>query len=144
MQSDKPILILLVDDEPPVIDILSRVGQQLFPEAQFVSVESPQETLELLADESRQQPQLILLDIDLHQSVDGIELIPKISSITKKHVPIVMFSSSVSDSNVQRSYKAGAVAYTQKPEDMEGWRNYVAILKRFWYETSRLPRKSED
>lgn len=144
MQSDTPILILLVDDEPPIIDILSRVGGQIFPEAQFISTDSPREVLQWLGDTSRQQPQLILLDIDLHQSVDGIELIPEIRSLTKSQVPIVMFTVSESKSDVQRSYRAGAVAYTQKPNDMEGWRNYVEILKRFWYDVSKLPGRAED
>ncbi|GAB3687803.1 response regulator [Spirosoma flavus] len=144
MQAETPILILLVDDEPPVIDILSRVGQQIFPEAQFISTESPQETLNWLADKSRQQPQLILLDIDLHQSLNGIELIPQIRSLTNNQVPIVMFTISDSKSDVRRAYEAGAVAYTQKPSNMESWREYVDILKRFWYKTSRLPGLPED
>jgi CheY-like chemotaxis protein len=143
MQQDRSILILVVDDEPPIIDLLQRLGQDIFPQAQFVSTDSPQQTLDYLADTDNKQPQLILLDVDLHNSLNGIDLIPQIRNQLREPAPIVMFSVSDAQPDIERSYEAGAVAYTRKPENLEEWKRYVNVLKTYWYTTSRLPGATE-
>lgn len=139
MQQGSSILILVVDDEPPVIDLLQRLGQDLFPQAHFVSTDSPQQTLDYLDDTDKQQPQLVLLDIDLHQSLNGIELLPQIRTRLQQQAPIIMFTVSESQPDIEQAYAAGAIAYTKKPEDLEGWKHYINVLKSYWYTTSRLP-----
>lgn len=143
MQQDHSINILVVDDEPPVIDLLQRLGQDLFPQARFISTDSPQQTLDYLADSNNQRPQLILLDIDLHQSLNGIDLLPQIRTRLKGQIPIVMFTVSDAQPDIERAYAAGAVAYTKKPDNLEGWKHYINVLKTYWYTTSKLPGHSE-
>ena len=134
-------LILLVDDEPPVIDILKRVGAQVFPEATIRSHSSPQAVLDYLSDQTTQKPHLVLLDIDLHSQTDGIELLPRLRLLLDRKVPIIMFSDSVDPAQVEESYRFGAVAYTRKPATWEAWKTYVSMLKTYWYKTALVPGK---
>lgn len=143
MEQGFSILILVVDDEPPVIDILRRLGQDIFPQARFISTDSPQQTLDYLDDTDEQQPQLILLDIDFHQSLNGIDLLPQIRSRLRQQAPVIMFTMSDAQPDIEQAYAAGAVAYTKKPDDLEGWKHYISVLKAYWYTTSRLPGYSE-
>lgn len=142
MQHDPSLLIMVIDDEPPVIDLLKRVGGQIFPEAEFISTDSPQQTLDYLANEPGKHPQMILLDIDLHHSLNGIELIPSIRKLMKTRVPVIMFTISDAEPDIRDAYNAGAVAYTRKPESLAGWQDYVSVLKEYWYKTNLLPDPS--
>ncbi len=135
------LLVLIVDDEPPVVDILRHVGKKHFPEATFISANSPLETLLYLDDASKPQPNLILLDIDLHSVIDGIELLPQIRALTRKLIPIIMFSTSDAQPTITDAYTRGAAVYTRKPYDLDGWVDYVTILRDYWYRVSLLPSK---
>ncbi|GAB3566549.1 hypothetical protein GCM10027578_15640 [Spirosoma luteolum] len=140
MDQDSP-LVLVVDDEPPIIELLQRVGREHFPEARFISANSPQEALTYLDTPNHELPHLILLDIDLHSSVDGLELLPTIRSKTQGLTPVVMFTMSDKKPDVARAYAAGAVAYTRKPEALKEWVTYVTLLRDYWFRISILPGK---
>lgn len=137
----KPILILLVDDEPPIIDMLQRVGHQHFPQATFISCNTPQETLDYIDDSANPRPQLILLDIDLHAPINGFDLLTQIQQHPHaKGIPVVMFTVSAAEPDISRAYEVGAVAYTQKPDSLTSWVNYVQLLRDYWFSMAILPR----
>lgn len=134
-----PFEILVVDDEPPIFDLLVRVSKTLFPEATFTNTRSAQETLDYLQRASGQLPQLVLLDIDLKQDVDGLGLLPDLQARLKGQIPIIMLSIQGDEQMVQAAYDRGAVAYTRKPEELDGWKNYVSVMRSYWYQAIRLP-----
>ena len=135
----KPVFtILVVDDEPPIHDLLTRVARQQFAEAQFVNTRSAQETFTYLGEQSAKWPQLVLLDINLHQSVDGIDLLPQLHQRLGGQVPIVMFTTDTDPTLMEQAHERGAVAFTQKPDDLQGWREYVASLRATWYQSKQL------
>jgi CheY-like chemotaxis protein len=133
------LLILIIDDEPPIVDILRRVGKKHFPEAVFISANSPHETLAYLEDSAQPQPDLILLDIDLHSVIDGLELLPQIRERTRMLTPVIMFSTSDTRPYITQAYTKGASAYTRKPYDLDGWVDYVKQLRGYWFSFSLLP-----
>ena len=139
----KPFEILVVDDEPPICELLEQVARRLFPEASFSNARSAQETLDYLATRAATPPQLILLDIDLGASTNGVELIPHLKDHLQGRAPIVMLTSSAEQPLVKQAYEQGAVAYTQKPDDLAGWRTYVAMLRSYWHDTTILPTTAE-
>jgi CheY-like chemotaxis protein len=139
MQENKPFQILVVDDEPPICELLERVASKLFPEASFINARSAQETIDHLDQQAGTPPQLILLDIDLGSPISGLDLIPELHARLKGRTPIIMLTSTNELPIVQQAYKKGAVAYTRKPDDLEGWRDYVARLRSYWHDTTLLP-----
>ncbi|MVM36227.1 response regulator [Spirosoma sp. HMF4905] len=139
MPDIKSFEILVVDDEPPICELLERVASQLFPEATFINARSAQETLDHLDQKADKIPQLILLDIDLGTSVNGLDLIPQLNDRLKGKTPIVMLTSSTEPPVVKQAYEKGAVAYTLKPDNLQGWRTYVTALRSYWHDTTILP-----
>ncbi len=138
-QPDPSFDILVVDDEPPISDILTRIGKKVFPEANFIGTRSTQETITYLDTHTSRPPQLILLDIDLNQAKNGLDLLPDLWERFQGSVPIIMLSMLTEQSKVTQAYEKGAVAYTQKPEDMPGWQNYIIALRDYWHRSARLP-----
>ncbi|MBN8826795.1 MULTISPECIES: response regulator [unclassified Spirosoma] len=134
---NQPFDVLVVDDDPSIYDLLHMVGQREFSEATFRSAATPQDVINT-TDE--QLPHLVLLDIDFHQEKDGIDWLPMLQARFQKKVPVVIFSQSDSQQHIQQAYQAGAVAYTQKPDELRGWKDYVVAMKKFWYETATIPQ----
>ncbi|MBO0951559.1 response regulator [Fibrella forsythiae] len=141
MPSNTPFLILVVDDEPPISELLSLSAKKVFPEASFISTTSARETMVYLNDPTTTIPQLILLDIDLRQEVDGLALLPRLRSRLNGQVPIIIFSSVDDEAKVKEAYSGGAVSFTTKPDEPQEWRDYVAMLRSYWYKSTILPPK---
>ncbi|GAB3702248.1 hypothetical protein GCM10027592_31440 [Spirosoma flavus] len=139
---DVPFDVLVVDDDSSVSDLLRLIGRKEFVEATFFSVSTALAALYFLDDPRNGQPSLILLDIDLGDALDGIELLPLLQARVNKKVPIIMLSHCLQNQYVQRSYQAGAAAYTRKPEELLEWKTYVHALKQYWYHTTLLPPKA--
>jgi CheY-like chemotaxis protein len=135
----QPFDILVVDDEPPIYEILVRAAGKIFPQAKFTNTRTVQETLSYLNAQTAQPPQLILLDIDLREQTDGLALLPELRRRFNGRIPIIMLSYLDEETKINQAYEKGAVAYTQKPENMEGWREYVLMLRDYWYQVARLP-----
>ncbi|WP_234735512.1 response regulator [Tellurirhabdus bombi] len=131
--------ILIVDDEPSLLDLLSRVSKKVFSEANITGCMSPQAALDHLSNGKKNLPNLILLDIDLKQSVNGLMLIPVLLEQLQRKVPIVILSSSNANQDIEQAYRSGAAAYTRKPDSLQEWKSYVDMLKRYWYQLNRLP-----
>ncbi len=106
----KNIKILLVDDEP---DILEIVGYNLANEGYQIFTAS--NGIEAIAKSKEVQPHLILLDI-MMPKMDGIEACEKIREInTLKDVIIAFFTARGEDYSQVAGFDAGADDYITKP-----------------------------
>ena len=82
--------------------------------------------LNKLINEKEKLPDLVLLDINLPK-ITGLEVLQKIkSSEFIKSIPIVVFTSSDSPSDMNYSYKNGADLYLKKPNHI---RDFKEIMK---------------
>lgn len=83
---------------------------------QFVEAPDATSALELLG---RLQPDIILMDINM-PDIDGYTLIAKIKEIPEKQdIPIVAVTANVMRGDRERSLKAGADGYIQKPINID-------------------------
>jgi len=139
MKFKSPFTILVVDDETPIYELLVHVAEKQFPEAQFVNAHSIEEASEYLNNHLNKWPNLVLLDIDLRQTLTGLDFLPQLRHILDKKVPIVILAALAEEPNVKRAYENGAAAYTRKPDDLQGWHDYIARLKAYWYHTNSTP-----
>lgn len=106
---DRP-KILLVDDEPSLVKIVSR---RLEAEGFTVSVAMDGE--EALSQVVAQNPRLIILDVMLPK-LTGYEVCKKLKADPKyKHIPIVLFTAKVQARDEMVGFEAGADAYVRKP-----------------------------
>ena len=54
-------------------------------------------------------------------------------------IPVIMFSASLDDEDVVRSYTHYANAYVRKPTDLNSSLCIVRQIESFWFHTARLP-----
>ncbi len=99
--------ILIVDDEPPIIDMLSYNLQRANYDV-IVAYDGEQ----ALAQDQKEQPDLIILDLMLPR-IDGLEVCKTIRH--KRDVPIIMLTAR--DTEVDRvvGLELGADDYVVKP-----------------------------
>ncbi|MDQ6625347.1 MAG: response regulator, partial [Verrucomicrobiota bacterium] len=78
------------------------------------------------------RPQLVLLDLNL-PGKSGHEVLTEIKTdVNLMDIPVVVFTSSVSDEDVNRAYDQRANCYVRKPSDFCGYRDVVRNIQRFW------------
>ena len=56
---------------------------------------------------------LILMDVNLHGPMDGIEAVRRI--LTDRFIPVVMLTAAVDQVQVQKAFDAGACGFISKP-----------------------------
>ncbi|GAB3052320.1 response regulator [Spirosoma pulveris] len=133
--------ILLVDDDPDVATILTRVSSQSFPEARYIHVTEFKQAQNYLNDLDGLGPNLVLLDINLQTQPSGFEFL----SLMRKHpvgcfVPIVILTATSKQTVAQEAYVRGANSFTVKPFSYADWKTYVSQLRTYWFETVSIPK----
>jgi CheY-like chemotaxis protein len=133
-------LILLVDDDPLLLDILTRASRNTFPEASFVQVQSNSQAISYIEELDTYGPKLVLLDISLGTDQSGYDF----AFYLKVHpqgrfLPVVVLSVDQLPINITSAYISGISSYTVKPYSFEEWKIYFAILRGYWFTTVTIP-----
>ena len=133
--------ILLVEDDPAMIDIITRTAKTSFPEADFMPVTTFEEAVVFLYNVEGPGPKLALLDIDLGGSQTGLDFL----SLMRQHplaklVPVVMLSASRSNRDRRIAYERGAASFVTKPFTLTEWKALMSELRAYWYSAVTLPR----
>jgi len=142
----EPFLILLVEDDPAHAEIVRRNLEDSRVANRLVHVSDGQEALDYLFhqgaytdSEKFPRPGMVLLDLRLPK-VDGLEVLkrakadPSLSSI-----PIVILTTSATESDMARAYECQANSYLVKPVDLA---NFTAMMEAFgfyWLAWNKYP-----
>jgi two-component system, chemotaxis family, response regulator Rcp1 len=139
----KPIEILLVEDN--IGDI--RLTEEALKESNLLVnlhvARDGMEAMEFLRGEGDQAnapaPDLILLDLNLPRK-DGREVLQEIKNDADlKHIPVVVLTTSESESDIIATYGFHANCYINKPVDMDQFIKIVQMLEEFWFTIVKLP-----
>ncbi len=125
----KPGKILVVDDEPKLVQLVRRVLTATHYEV--VTAAKGETAIELAALE---QPDLILLDIVLGGALDGYAVARRVREFSD--VPIIMLTSRARELDLLQGYEAGADDYLTKPFSA---RELLARLRAVLKRTRRTP-----
>ncbi|MFP4368942.1 MAG: response regulator [Candidatus Kapaibacterium sp.] len=143
MDQTRPIRILLVEDNRAdailVEEALSE--SKLFNRLDIVS--DGLEALDYLRNKGgyieNQKPDLILLDLNMPK-LSGIEVLKEIKNDEElKIIPVVIMTTSKSESDVIQSYNLHANCYITKPVDLEKFIQIVKNIEQFWFSIVTLP-----
>ena len=127
--------VLVVDDEPDVIEVVNLCFGLRWPEADVMSAHDGEQVLRIIEQEP---PDLILLDIVL-PGMDGFQTCQEIRRISD--VPIVMLSARDGEVDKVRGLEMGADDYITKPfSHLELLARVRAVLRRY---QSQLPALGE-
>jgi CheY-like chemotaxis protein len=142
-----PVVLMAEDDADDRL-----LAQDAFTECQLphelLFVENGEELLDYLhrrgayTDKSRSpRPTLILLDLNMPKK-DGREALREIRADPNlRRIPIVVFTTSSADADVECVYELGANSCITKPASFDALVGVMQALSRYWFSVVDLPFK---
>jgi CheY-like chemotaxis protein len=121
----EPIQVLLVEDNAgDILMVKQALAGERYPVSIRVAVDGKQ-AVDMLSE--KPDPDLVILDLNLPK-LDGLSLLER----THPNVPVVVFSSSSSPNDIQRSFELGVRDFVPKPLDIDGYSRLVSFIVRRW------------
>lgn len=139
----KHIDILLVEDSPA--DVL--ITREAFAEFKIFNtlhvVEDGVEAMAFLNQDGKYasvpRPDLILLDLNLPRK-NGREVLAEIKNEPRlKNIPVVVLTTSHSESDVLEAYDQHANCYIVKPVGFDNFVDAMKTIRQFWFSVVTLP-----
>jgi len=120
---EKPMKVLIVEDEQLIAMCLKLdiedIGVMVLP-----TVSNGKDSIEIA---NKENPDLILMDINLPGGMDGIEAAEQI--LLQKKVPVAFMTGFATDMIKRRAQKLNPVAYLNKPVDIDRVKQIIETLK---------------
>lgn len=137
--------MLLVDDNPADLDLTNEVLRKSKHHFCVNTVPDGAEAIAFLHREGsyagKPRPDLIVLDLNLPRK-HGREVLSEVKHDPElARIPVVIFTTSQSTSDINRSYDLGANSYLQKPGNLPDFRAVVQSMADFWLNFASLPHK---
>jgi excisionase family DNA binding protein len=104
--------VLILDDEPEVLDLFTRILQQGMPEVETIAADHPVEALVRIGSE---RPQVVLFDIYM-PDMDGFEFCRRLNKNRSAGMVLVAVSGDNSEETVGRILEAGADRFLSKTD----------------------------
>jgi CheY-like chemotaxis protein len=134
-----PFKILIADDDPDDIQLTTDCfsGNKLPVAISYVN--DGQILLDHLKADSKNLPQLILLDLNMPKK-GGLEVLEEIKGDeTFRKIPVVIFSTSTAPKDIEKAYDLGASCFISKPNNLDEWCDKMSKIGKFWVECVRVP-----
>ena len=144
--SGKPIAVLLVDDDPGDVVLVTEAFEHNKVSNQLHTVQDGVEALAFLRREAPYEnapvPDLILLDLNLPRK-DGREVLQEVKKDDAlRRIPVVVLTTSKAEEDVLRSYDLHANAYVTKPVDFDRFIEVVRQIDEFFVSVVKLPGRN--
>lgn len=140
------IQILLVEDNEGDILLTLEAFKELKVKSKVDVVKDGAEAIQFLKKQGeyvdRPIPQLILLDINMPRK-NGFEVLEFIKSDSQlRSIPVVMLTTSSSESDIVSCYEKSANCFITKPLDFGKFLEVVKSIEQFWFQVAQLPRQA--
>jgi len=131
MQNQVPNIVLAEDDEDDSF-FFEEALKSVAPNPSFIRAKDGVELTELLK-ELPFLPDLVFLDLNMPRK-NGAQCLSEIRNQQElQHLPVVVLSTSSSESIIDEMYHYGANLYVQKPNDVRSWKRVIAkVLNLDW------------
>lgn len=130
----QPIRILLADDDDDDCELFQQALIEVELNAKLTTVEDGDRLMQHLAANEAQHPDLIFLDINLPRKT-GKECLKEIRRSKQfQNVPVIMFTTSSHQEDIDETFANGANLYVSKPVF---FRDEVEILKKIFLLTGQ-------
>ncbi|MBI5566012.1 MAG: response regulator [Chloroflexi bacterium] len=145
--TDKPIEILLVEDNPDDVELALHALKKNNLHNPIQVVRDGAEALEFIfgtgafaGRDLAQVPRLILLDLKLPK-IDGLEVLRRVKADPQARlIPIVVLTSSREERDIVSSYQLGVNSYIVKPVDFQQFTEAVRDLGFYWLLLNQPPQ----
>jgi two-component system response regulator len=139
--------VLLVDDNPADVDLMREILGSSKRRYHVSSVGDGEEAIAFLHRRGKYTdapcPDLVILDLNLPRK-DGRAVLKELKTDSLFYkIPIVVFTTSQSSSDITKSYALGANCYIQKPVDFDQFRATVKNVGFYWLLINQAPVVAE-
>ena len=139
----RPVEILLVEDNPADVRLIAETFKDFKSRNVINLVKDGVEAMEYLgrrgAHAGAPRPDIIILDINLPKKT-GFEILEEIKKDPElKQIPVVVLSTSDSESDIAKAYSLQAACYVTKPVGLDDFIRTVKNIENFWLNTVKLP-----
>ncbi|MGA3193725.1 MAG: response regulator [Terriglobales bacterium] len=146
--SDSQAEVLMVDDSLADIELTSEVLGKTRWLPHLSSVNDGEEAISFLRRRGKYaaapRPDLIVLDLNMPRK-DGRSVLTEIKTDpTLAWIPVVIFTTSHANSDINRSYELGANCYLRKPGNLADFVALVDLMANFWLGFVSLPFQREE
>ncbi|TGE21305.1 response regulator [Hymenobacter aquaticus] len=143
VSTHKPILV--VEDSVEDFTALGRAFRKHALPNQLLRCEDGDQALEYLlgygkhANWPQQLPAFVLLDLNL-PGTDGRTVLETLKRDARlQSIPVIIFSTSTNNRDIEDCYRLGANSYLTKPIEYAALEEKTRLLVRYWLNTSELP-----
>ena len=148
-RNDVLLKILLVEDNEADMKIALRAFKQAKLQNQLFVVRDGQECVEFVRHEGAFQdvqqfprPDLILMDINMPR-LNGFDALKILKGDAQySTIPVIMFSASKNEEDVQKSLQYGANSFMQKPVIYEEFVQLIEGFNYYWHMINKLPHRN--
>jgi CheY-like chemotaxis protein len=127
----KEHLILHIEDNLGDFLLLKESLESYTFSGTLKNINDGQDALDFIFNNSFSEPSVFIIDINLPR-IDGLTILKNIKQSEKyKHVPVIIFSSSDSEHDIQNTYNLGADLYLIKPMDWEDYKKIAESIIKF-------------
>jgi CheY-like chemotaxis protein len=142
----EPVNILLVEDNEGDILLTKEAFEDAKIHIKLSIARDGKEAINYIANQMEHRdgglPDLILLDINLPKK-SGHEVLKYIKDNEKsKHIPVIMLTTSSSETDINQSYNNYANCYITKPVEVNDFLAVIASIESFWISVVKLPTKN--
>ncbi len=140
---NKPVTILLVDDDPDCRMLIKDAIADCRVNNAVVECANGAEALALLRGEGKYAgtalPGLIYLDIEMPH-LNGIQTLQQIKADERlRHIPVVMMTGVSDEEQMRKAAEFGANSYTLKPANAEQFLRTVLASTNYWLAIHQYP-----
>ena len=139
----KNFYILIAEDDLDDRFILKTAFKEMNNEDNTEFVENGEDLMNLLTSKTHSGitahfPDLILLDLNMPKK-DGRETLKELKSHPIfKVIPVVVFTTTIKDSEIIKCYDLGANTYITKPASYQSLLGVLEIIRKYWLTTSSV------
>lgn len=138
-------VIAIVDDDPADVHALKHAFKNIGDDINFVVSTSGTEFLDQLDAIAKSSdvpsPDLVFLDINM-PGLTGFETLAQLRQRSRgKTIPVIIYSTTNEQTDVERAYELGANSFVVKPSSLMGLRQLATRAAAFWFQSASLPSK---
>ena len=140
------ISILIAEDDPDDRFLIEAAFRESGTDYELTFVENGEAALQHLARVGTplgpQEPGLILLDLNMPR-MDGRAVLRHIrADAGLARIPVVVFTTSNSDEDIEGTYDLGVSSYIVKPSHYQGLLDLVQMLGEYWADRSQIHQRA--
>lgn len=132
--------VLIAEDDADTVFLLERTLRTLGVKNPIKIVDNGDEALRYLEDDqTHKPPRITLLDVKMPLQ-DGFEVLKRVRANPKlSRLPVVMFSNSGEERDINRAYDLGANSYVVKPGDPAMLKECLIKIHDYWININARP-----